>query len=88
MENLELIVEQTEELLCELLLSGFQSVHIATLQQIDELVGVYESYGMTKGKSLLEQLKRGLMKRKNSFEYDLQSLTKAYSQLEFYIASL
>ncbi len=88
MENLEFIVEQTEEILCDLLLSGFQSVHIATIEQIDELAKIYELYGMTKGKGLLEQLRRTLIKRKNSFECDLQSLMKAYSRLEFYISSL
>ncbi len=88
MENLEFIVEQTEEVLCDLLLSGFQSVYAVTIEQIDELVKAYALYGMTNGKTLLEQLKRELMKRKNSFEYDLQALMRAYSQLEFYIASL
>ncbi len=88
MENLELIVERTEEVLCDLMLSGFQSAYRATIEQIDELLKVYELYGMTKGKSLLEQLKRALMKRKNSFEYDLQDLMRVYSQLEFYMASL
>ena len=88
MGNLDSIVEKTEELLGDLLLSGFQSVYEASLEQMDELARLYELYGMANGKALLEQLRRALLKRKNSFDYDLHDVMLAYSQLEFYISSL
>ncbi len=88
MGNLDFIVEKTEELLGDLLLSGFQSIYEASLEQIDELEKLYALYGMVGGKQLVQQLRRELLKRKNSFDYDLQDLMLAYSQLEFYISSL
>lgn len=84
-EPIEALMLQTEDVLSDLLLSGFQGVHSATLDQIDSLVKTYEDYGMHTGMNLLLQLKSNLLRRKNSFDYDIDSIMQSYTQLEFYI---
>lgn len=85
MEQIETLMLQTEDMLTDLLLSGFQGVHLATLEQMDHLLKIYEDYGMHTGMNLLLQLKSNLLKRKNSFDHDIESIMQSYSRLEFYI---
>lgn len=87
-EEVETVLMQTEDLLSDILLSGFQNVHDATLEHLHQLKKTYDSYGMDQGASLALTLHNELLKRKNSFSYDLENLMRAYSQMMFYIDTL
>lgn len=83
--SIEELLDETETLLNDLLLSGFQGVHEASLTQIQELMENYERLEMNTGIDLLYRLHEELMKRKSSFTYDLEKLMGLYSQLSFYL---
>lgn len=84
-EKIEELMMETEDLLTDLLLSGFQGVHTASLEQIDQLIKTYNKYEMHTASDLLTELKLALLKRKNSFDYNIEEIMSHFSKLEFYI---
>lgn len=84
-EKVEELLDETEVLLNDLLLSGFQGIHAASIGQMDELIECYEFLGMKNGIELLRDLKDELIKRNHSFAYNLERLMRAYSQVAFYV---
>ncbi len=85
MTTIDELLDETEVLLQDILLSGFQGIHQASLKEIDRLLQYYEQFGMMAGMEKLMCLKEELFQRKNSFSYDVDRLMKQYSQLIFYI---
>lgn len=83
--QLLLLMEDTENLMEDIMLSGFNSVHVETLTRLQELKHVFEGLGMTIGYQLLDLLFKTLSERKNSFHGDIESLTNTFCKLEFYL---
>lgn len=79
------LVDDTENFMEDIMLSGFHSVHNQTLERLQELQYVFESLGMEAGHKLLKLLFEGLSERKNSFHTDVENLTKTFCRLEFYL---
>lgn len=88
MEKITTLLTQTEDVLSDILLSGFQGVHLSTLEEIDYLIKCYTKYEMHTATNLLTNLKSALLKRKNSFEYNIEDIMQYYSKLEFYIQTI
>lgn len=80
-----LLVEDTENFMEDVMLSGFHSVHNQTLERLQELQTIFESLGMESGHEVLKLLFEGLSERKNSFHIDVENLTKTFCRLEFYL---
>lgn len=80
------LISETEALLNDILLSGFQGVYQTSIEQLDVLKKAYEAHGMVRAATLLEALKVQLLKRRNSLSYELSEVLTAYSQVAFYIA--
>lgn len=85
--TVEELIDETESLLEELLLSGFQGVHQASHTQIEELLKNYEKLGMTSGIHYVRTLQKELIKRRNRLGDEVEELVKSYSQMVFYIES-
>lgn len=83
--NLIQVINDTEYLLNDILLSGFHSVQISTMERLKLLEDIYDKYGMETGRKLVKELYNQLNKRKNSFEYDINEIAEIYCKLEFYI---
>ena len=88
MGEMERLIEDTESILEDILLSGFQNIHSEILKEIAALEKKYEAHGMYHGKLLLHQLGEQLRARKNSIRYDIKALADSYSQVAFYLACL
>lgn len=85
-DNLVLtLVQDAENLLGDIFLSGFHSVPAAVIERLQELTKDFESYGMKKGKELLERLSQDFVQRRGSFQYDVKQTAKDFCSLEFYL---
>lgn len=79
------LLDDGESLLCDLFLSGFNSVSMSTIEKCKALQKSYSDYGMKTGALCMKNLERELLQRKNSFSYDIAKLTKEYCYMDFYI---
>lgn len=79
------LLEETENLMNDILLSGFHSVQASTLDKWREIGEIYDKLGMEEGKKIISTLEKELHKRRNSFEYDISKITKLFCTLEFYL---
>lgn len=75
----------TENIINDILLSGYHSLQSTTLDRLRELEQIYNQMGLEEGTKLLSLLIDGLNQRKNSFEFDLNQITKLFCTLEFYL---
>lgn len=78
------LIEDTEYLLEDILLSGFHSIQASSLEKLQLLKNAYSKYDMDLGKELIQKLYDGLTLRKNSFDYNINNITDAYCSIEFY----
>lgn len=83
--NILSVVSETENIMNDMLLSGFHSVQMSTLERIKSLESAYSKLNMQTGAELILQLYNELNKRRNSFEYNINNITKIFCKLEFYI---
>lgn len=81
------LIEDAENVMQDIFLSGFHSVGVASVEKIEKLQEEFASYGMTTAKEYLHQLKEQLHLRRNSFSYDVNQLTKTFCILEFYFTT-
>ena len=88
MGEIEEIKNKTKEMLVDILLSGFEGINKAILDDIEKLIEIYNLYNMQKGKELLKELKVKLLKSNNGFKYDKKEIAKVYSQVELYLSCL
>lgn len=79
------LLEETDYLLEDILLSGFHSIQTSSLEKLERLKNNFDSYGMEKGKELLNKLFIELNKRRNSFEYEMNIITEIFCSIEFYV---
>lgn len=79
------LLEETDYLLEDILLSGFHSIQTSSLEKLERLKNNFDSYGMEKGKELLNKLFIELNKRRNSFEYEMDTITETFCSIEFYV---
>lgn len=79
------LLEETDYLLEDILLSGFHSIQTSSLEKLQKLKNNFDSYGMEKGKELLNKLFVELNKRRNSFEYEMDTITETFCSIEFYV---
>ncbi len=91
MENeniLEILIEDIENILTDIFLSGFYAIQTSSLEKIEEKSKLAKELGMKKLGELLENFKVELNKRKNSFDFDLIRITENFCKIEFYIEHL
>lgn len=86
--SVEILVEDVENIMNDIFLSGFFSVSNITIEKIEKNSDIAEKLGMKKLSQILVNLKIELNKRKNSFENNLISLTDVFCKLEFYMENL
>lgn len=79
------LLDEINYLLQDILLSGFHSIQLPSLEKLAELRNGFDFYGMEKGKELLNKLFVELNKRRNSFEYGVNELTEIFCSIEFYV---
>lgn len=79
---------ETEAFLEDIFISGFHSLRQSIMDQADELLLVYKSYGMKEGFELLSRLKDRLAEHKDSFSSDTSETMHAYAQMEFYVENM
>ncbi|WP_176892025.1 hypothetical protein LIY46_03200 [Fusobacterium varium] len=81
----ETIINDTENIMNDIFLSGFHTVQPATLEKLEQIENLCRKTGMSRGAELVSDLKNELNKRRNSFEYDIEAATDIFCRLEFYI---
>ena len=84
----EKLIEESLQLLEEILLCGFHNVHPAIYKEIQTLEIKYDRYGLFQGKKLLQQLYNELLAKKNHSSSGIGNLTTSFTQLEFYLSCL
>ena len=82
---LEIIVDEIENILNDIFLGGFHSVPNFLIDRIAKEQKNCENIGMNKAGELLAGLRDELNKRKNSFDYNLETTAGFFTKLEFYI---
>lgn len=85
MKLVEKIVEDGEDIIYDIFLSGFHDTQPSTLDRLEEFSKLCEKAGAKKGEELSKKLKIELIKRVNSFEGNTKELSEIFSQFEFYI---
>lgn len=82
---LETVINDTENVMNDIFLSGFYSVQPAVLEKLQHLGRICEKAGMEKGASLLLELRDELNKGSSSFDYSSTRAASLFCTLEFYI---
>lgn len=85
MKLIEKVIEDGEEIIYDIFLSGFHSVQPSLLERLDQFSKLCEKAGAKKGEELSKRLRDGLNRRISSFDGDISELSKIFSQFEFYI---
>lgn len=85
MKIVEKLVEDGEDIIYDIFLSGFHGVQPSILTRLDEFSLLCEKAGAKKGESLAKELRDKLSKRVNSFDVDINELSLIFSHFEFYI---
>lgn len=85
MKLIERIVEDGEDIIYDIFLSGFHSTQPSVLERLEEFSKLCERAGAKRGEELSKKLREGLVKRVNSFDGDIRELSEIFSQFEFYI---
>ncbi|WP_304160279.1 hypothetical protein [Fusobacterium ulcerans] len=81
----ETIINDTENIMNDIFLSGFHTVQPATLEKLEQIENLCRKTGMSKAGELIGNLKNELNKRRNSFEYNIKTAADIFCKLEFYI---
>ena len=81
----ETIINDTENIMNDIFLSGFHTVQPATFEKLEQIENLCRKTGMDRAGELISDLKNELNKRRNSFEYDVKIATDIFCKLEFYI---
>lgn len=88
MTPLEQLIEDTQLLLEDIMLSGFYNIHSDIIQRLDQLAKQYGNYGMQQGEKMLEQLLHEMLKNRSTLTYDKEVLTRHFARVSFYLACL
>lgn len=81
----ETIINDTENIMNDIFLSGFHTVQPATFEKLEQIENLCRKTGMDRAGELISDLKNELNKRRNSFEYDVKIAADIFCKLEFYI---
>lgn len=81
----ETIINDTENIMNDIFLSGFHTVQPATFEKLEQIENLCRKTGMGRAGELISDLKNELNKRRNSFEYDVKIAADIFCKLEFYI---
>ena len=81
----ETIINDTENIMNDIFLSGFHTVQPATFEKLEQIENLCRKTGMDRAGELISDLKNELNKRRNSSEYDVKIATDIFCKLEFYI---
>lgn len=84
-KNLEDLMEDIENLMTDIFLSGFHAVQSSSLEKIAEKSETARKLGMKRLSGLLESLGLELNRKKSSFESDIIKITENFCRIEFYI---
>lgn len=79
------LLSETENLMNDIILSGFHSIQNSSLERLNSLKDIYNQYGMVKGNKIIDNLINELNKRRNSFEYNINKISDDFCLLEFYV---
>lgn len=82
---LETIINDTENIMNDIFLSGFHTVQPATFEKLEQIEELCRKTGMSRAEELVRDLRDELNKRRNSFEYNVEAATDIFCKLEFYI---
>ncbi|WP_462428270.1 hypothetical protein [Fusobacterium varium] len=82
---LETIISDTENIMNDIFLIGFHTVQPATFEKLEQIEELCRKTGMNRAEQLIKNLRDELNKRRNSFEYNIESATDIFCKLEFYI---
>lgn len=88
MKLIEKIVEDGEDIIYDIFLSGFHSVQPSIFTRLENFSKLCEKAGAKKGEKLSKDLRNKLNKRVNSFEKDIKELSLTFAQFEFYIRTI
>lgn len=81
------LLDETENVMCDIQLSGYHSVRETSMERLKKLADTYEEYGMETGAAIVAGLWDALNMRLNSFDYDKIKITDKLSTLEFYMSN-
>lgn len=87
-DGLSSLVDDTEELLMDIFLSGFHSIKKSVFVKLDQIIEQYDAYGMAAGAGLLKEMENQLILCTESFEGSAQTCMDAYGRVEFYLVHL
>lgn len=82
---LETIINDIENIMNDIFLSGFHMVQPATFEKLEQIEKLCQKTGMSKAEELMRELRDKLNQRRNSFEYDIRAAADVFCKLEFYI---
>lgn len=84
-EVLEILLSDVMQLLEDLCLSGFDTVHDSTLEALRKMVPLTLQYGMSRLSGMLNQLADGLELRRHRMEKQGDKLAQLYTSLNEYL---
>lgn len=85
MKELLDLIQEIENVMNDLLLSGFNTIHDYTLNEMKKLGQLCESYGMIYPSSIINNLVSDLTKKRHNFDFDYSTVIEDYFKLNKYL---
>lgn len=85
MEEILSLIDEIDNIMEDLLSSGFNAVHDFTIKELERLGILCESYGMKTGSEMINSLKERLDKKRHSFDFDYDKAIEEYFKINKYL---
>ncbi len=79
------LIQEIENIMNDLLLSGFNTIHDYTLNEMKKLGQLCESYGMIYASNIINNLVSDLSKKRHNFEFNYSTVIEDYFKLNKYL---
>ena len=88
MEEILALIDDIDNIMEDLLSSGFNAVHEFTIKELERLGALSEGYGMKTCSEMLNNLKETLEKKRHNFDFNYEKTIEEYFKINKAINNL
>ena len=84
LEEILALIDDIDNIMEDLLSSGFNAVHEFTIKELERLGALSEGYGMKTCSEMLNNLKETLEKKRHNFDFNYEKTIEEYFKINKY----
>lgn len=85
LEEILALIDDIDNIMEDLLSSGFNAVHDFTIKELGRLGALSEGYGMKTCSEMLNNLKETLDKKRHNFDFEYEKTIEEYFKINKYL---